>query len=133
MLYISSKNGSRIFHFYMKVPYQKANFQYVYDWPWPTFKVTIGHWPKFALCFISQVIMDLGPSDFAWMFPTSNKVSVYVGLTLAYFQSQYRSLTKFHIMLYISRNNKARAFQFCMAKVWCMCDWPWPTFKVAMG
>jgi hypothetical protein len=40
-----------------------------FGWPWPNFKVTKGHWPSFALYTITQVIIKLGSSDFAWMFP----------------------------------------------------------------
>jgi hypothetical protein len=53
------------------VPYLKAKLQYVYGWPWPTSEVNIGHWHNFTLCFISQLIIKLGSSDWAWRFPVS--------------------------------------------------------------
>ena len=57
----------------MNVPYHSTKYQYVYGWPWPAFKVTICHWPNFSLSLISQVIMVLGSSKFAWLFPSKKQ------------------------------------------------------------
>jgi hypothetical protein len=54
----------------MDVPFPKFKFHYVYDSPWPTVKVDIGHWPNFALYMITQLIMKIGSSNFAWRFST---------------------------------------------------------------
>jgi hypothetical protein len=133
---ILGNNKARIFMFCMNVPYPKPKVWFVYGWTWPTFKVTIGLWPNFTLCFIAQVIMVLGSSNFARSF-SNTRQSFSMGIIDLDLLS--RSLTSFHIMLYSSSNNGARIFMFCMGvpypkpKVWFVYGWPWPTFKVTIG
>jgi hypothetical protein len=79
MLNISSNNGARFSQFCMKIPAHKLHFQFLYDWPWPAFRVAMGHWPIFALYMITYVIIKLGSSNFAWMFPTPSQ---YFGMCI---------------------------------------------------
>jgi hypothetical protein len=82
----------------------------VYGWPWPTSKVTTGHWPNVALFFLSQVKMELGSSNFAWVFPTSRQTLCICIVDLDVFLRSI--LIKFPILLYISSNNRGSTFNF---------------------